>query len=202
MWKRSPKRFLWFRQLSVTGPPSLWLQWWAGTAMSCLCFHSTWHWLCTFWNIKLVVVWGRGVSNLMIISYGQLEDREMEVQMGRYRQGVTETIKGLSKYLERATGGIKVRNNSESCCLLQRSCRILPKYLPLEFEIVLLSCWKCAGSEKEINLVTDYEVRKSLFMIAFGSEDCLQLLPFLLSSLLLEFYDKKLLGVPCSKPHN
>lgn len=140
------KKFLWLRQLSVTGPPSLWLQWWAGTAMNCLCFHSTWHWLHAFWNMKLVVVWGRWVSNLTIISYRQLGDKEKEVQMGRYRQGVTETIKELSKYLGRATGGIKVRNNSGSWCLLKRSCRILPKYLPAEFEILLLGCWKCAGS--------------------------------------------------------
>lgn len=147
-WKRSQKKILWFRRLSETGPPSLWLQGWAGTAVNCLCFHSTWHWLCGFWNTKLVLVWGRWVSNLMIISYRQLGYREKEVQMGRYRQGVTETIKELSKYLGRATEGIKVRNNSESCCLLQRSCRILHKYLPAEFEVLLMSCWKCAGSEK------------------------------------------------------
>lgn len=126
MWKRSHKKFLWFRRLSVTGPPSLWLQWRAATAMNYLCFHSTWHQLHTFWNIKSVVVWGRWVSNPMIISYRQLGGREKEVQTGRYSQGVTETAKKLSKYLGRATEGIKVRNNSGSHCLLQRSCRILP----------------------------------------------------------------------------
>lgn len=87
---------------------------------------------------------GKMGSNLTIISYRQLGDREKEVQMGSYRQGVTGTVKDLSKYPGRATKGIRVRNNSGSCCLLHRSCRIFLKYLPPNFRYY---CWAVENTQ-------------------------------------------------------